>query len=68
MNNTRITDESLMVISMSKYCDSLIELRLEDCCISDHGIKYLCDSPNCKKMENLILNNSMSKRSNNITD
>lgn len=24
MNNTRITDESLMVISMSKYCDSLV--------------------------------------------
>lgn len=69
MNNCkRITDETLKSISMSKYCDSLIELKLEDCEITDDGVAVLCDSPNCKKIENLILNNSMGKKNNQITD
>lgn len=67
-NKKRITDDTLRSISMSKFCDKLKELKVEDCEISDDGIAALSNSPNCKNMEKLILNNSIGKKNNFISD
>lgn len=47
MNCQKVTDVTFQAIAQSNHCKLLVEIKAEDCLISDEGVTYLSESTNC---------------------
>jgi hypothetical protein len=59
MSWQRITNKTMYSLGISKFCNKLKTLNLEDCRVSDIGLDELSESENSSTIEYLNLNNSI---------
>lgn len=67
-NSPRITDESLMAIGLSSFCNNLQVLKCHGNNISDKGVEYLFDSKNLKDLHEIDISGRIERKNFKITD